>query len=340
MRRVIFTSETASSSDDFQLAESKRILAIDALRGLAAMQVVMTHIGRLIKVPDNYIRFTNCLTRYEVPLFLIISGALLCNQLQRSTETGNISRPGFREFWVPKIKRVFIPYVLCSAFISIYYRASLDEFFGYLIFGDAAVPYYFVAVLFQCYLLIYIFPKYFFSKYCLPAGLLISMLCLFLGIFFLQFMSPFVGAFLAYFCYGCCHQKRIAHGRALGSEDFKSILLLFALMIGVFFVFPNEFNNFGYFYPIAIFEILLKLVSSRSAKPLIPALNYIGSVSLWIFLVHYGVVRIAFDTFNLENLPFIKGTLLLSIPLIAISVILAIACERLYRAAAARIAVL
>lgn len=311
-------------------AVAKRVFVLDVLRGVAALQVVITHSGSLFTLPEHSLKLTNTLTRYEVPLFLIISGALL---IRHGVDKGFPAHRRFKDwstFWSAKLNRVFAPYFFCCLFIALYYQASLSEAFFWFLSGDAATPYYFIPILFQCYLLFFLFPKFFTARYCLPIAVVLSFADLIARLKFPWLNQTFFCSYFIYFCYGCCHFERISKGRGFAGEYLNSIITLLLLIISFFILMPHEYYNFNFFYSIAVFELLLATLSAFKESRVARIFNYLGTISLWIFLTHFAVIRFLFDYFALKTLPYPEGWLLVSLPMIIFAIPLAVISQRAY----------
>lgn len=316
----------AGNNDEAPQTQIKRISVLDALKGIAAIQVVITHVGQLISVPEGYIKITNSLTRYEVALFLIISGALLVNQSSQVP-----AYLGSKKFWLSKIKRIFIPYLICTTMVAIYHKAAWQEFLSWIFLGTAAVPYYFIVVLMQCYLFAFFFPKFFKYKFCMYVGLLVSIASLIVSAIYSIELGAFISGLFVYFCYGGSNAARISAGASLPKNLWAAHFSLLVICLMVFVVLPSEFFNYGYIYAIAIFETLLIILNLPISKTVIKFFGYIGQHSLWIFLIHFAVVKFIFDLFSLQHIDYFSGLLLLAIPMVLLSLIPAIVCSKLYK---------
>ena len=97
------------------LNTKNRIIYLDILRGLAIILILFWHVSN--NFPTNLTNW-KCsisflaLARIGIPLFLMISGALILNR-----KNSNI-----KDFFKKKIKRLFIPYIL---WVIIYFALGL-----------------------------------------------------------------------------------------------------------------------------------------------------------------------------------------------------------------------
>ncbi len=139
---------------------SKRVPFFDFAKGIAITAVILIHVAFLLAyfsddLPLSFLSWNegiNRAMRFAIPVFFISSGALLFLQ--------NFKIETLKGFYLPKIKRLVIPYVAFSFFATFatskgsfilfdYITAALKD----LLTGGALVPYWFIPVLFQLYLL-------------------------------------------------------------------------------------------------------------------------------------------------------------------------------------------
>ncbi|HEY8226656.1 MAG TPA: acyltransferase [Pyrinomonadaceae bacterium] len=104
--------------------EPARLRSIDALRGIAAMGVVLYHAveqgGRIL--PDNLLRYPVKLIQLVssfgyigVFLFFVISGFCIHLQWARAQATGQQTIVPFGAFWKRRIHRLYPPYIIALA---------------------------------------------------------------------------------------------------------------------------------------------------------------------------------------------------------------------------------
>ena len=134
----------------------ERISYFDFLRGVAIIMVVLIHcfsISYSYSTVTLLIVASRNLLNVAVPLFFAISGYFLA--------TKQMENGGYLCFLKKQIPRVYIPVLFCSLaylvadFTKDFHFASLLKYFlcGYSV-------YYFVAVIIQCYLLLWILQKH------------------------------------------------------------------------------------------------------------------------------------------------------------------------------------
>src|SRR4030095_7476129 len=98
-----------------------RLRSIDALRGIAAMGVVLYHAieqsGKIL--PDNFLRYAVKLVQLVssfgyigVFLFFVISGFCIHLQWARAHAAGVQTTIPFGAFWKRRIRRLYPPYII------------------------------------------------------------------------------------------------------------------------------------------------------------------------------------------------------------------------------------
>ena len=133
-----------------------RISYFDFLRCIAIIMVVFIHcFGFCYTYPDVSLPviFVRNLMNVAVPLFLAISGCFLAS---KQMEDG-----GYVRFLKKQIPRVYIPVLFCSLYYvcrDLTYGFSLNPFIK--LFSCYYTIYYFIAVIIQCYLLLWFLKKH------------------------------------------------------------------------------------------------------------------------------------------------------------------------------------
>lgn len=151
------------SVSDFHLLKQKlnyRLSFFDFARGLAIVAVLLIHVVFLIMYYSDsfsvqFLEFNqhiNRLMRFAIPVFFISSGALLFLE--------NLKKETLKKFYITKIKRLILPYAVFSFFSTYISSTEFNGLFDYLttavvhfFTGTALVPYWFIPVLFQLYLI-------------------------------------------------------------------------------------------------------------------------------------------------------------------------------------------
>ena len=123
----------------------KKDLSIESLRGFAILCVVLIHSTTNEKV--NYINyFIDVFSKFAVPMFIFISGYFVYMQKEFIKEN-------FNKYLLKSFKKIGIPYIIISILITIFTFNYYFDFIRNIIFGTASVPYYFIIVIAQLYLL-------------------------------------------------------------------------------------------------------------------------------------------------------------------------------------------
>jgi peptidoglycan/LPS O-acetylase OafA/YrhL len=109
----------------------QRLVSVDALRGVAALGVVLYHTNAIPGV-DRRLLFGDAVDaamlfgKYGVWLFFVISGFCIHLQWVRSHVDVNVRPLGFAAFWKRRIRRLYPPYLATLVFY-IWLRHSLGE---------------------------------------------------------------------------------------------------------------------------------------------------------------------------------------------------------------------
>lgn len=106
------------------VSPASRLLSIDALRGLAALGVVLYHAvhqtsgavpDNLFKYPVKLIQFLSSFGYIGVFLFFVISGFCIHLQWARARAAGQKHQVNFGAFWKRRIRRLYPPYLIALA---------------------------------------------------------------------------------------------------------------------------------------------------------------------------------------------------------------------------------
>jgi peptidoglycan/LPS O-acetylase OafA/YrhL len=123
---------------------NSRLLSVDALRGIAALGVVLYHavLQTTNAVPDNFFRwpveglkFLSSLGYIGVFLFFVISGFCIHLQWARNSAAGKSQSISFLTFWKRRIRRLYPPYIIafCLFLLTVAYSVGINvtHFFVY-----------------------------------------------------------------------------------------------------------------------------------------------------------------------------------------------------------------
>ena len=306
----------------------KRIFYYDVLRAIAIIGIVFCHASvafvlKGVTSPTFYISaFFDCLRDFSIPIFVMLSGALLVN---RNDSLG--------DFFKKRLSRLFIPFIfwvlIYICYSAIYIKHSfdisnaIDIFFGKS--GTLGVAFWFIWMIIIIYCGIFLINKcieYGSKKRenferefigILTALSVIYIACSHFGLFnpysprLLYFMSFITYIIIGYF---------ISHNDPVGSRIGTNKMILITLIVScalygyyIFgFVVPNSiqaghFVYKGYFnllilaLSVNVF-VLFKYLSKNSCfmniedKKLGKALTTISKYSFGIYLCHYLILHI------------------------------------------------
>jgi peptidoglycan/LPS O-acetylase OafA/YrhL len=113
------------SSNNTEMLQGTRLRSIDALRGIAAIGVVLYHsVPRpangtptsLLNWPGYVVQYGSSLGYIGVFLFFVISGFCIHLQWARARAAGQQAEIHFGAFWKRRIRRLYPPYLIALAF--------------------------------------------------------------------------------------------------------------------------------------------------------------------------------------------------------------------------------
>lgn len=338
LRRILIgvTTQTKDPNAEAKLSSehtSTRLAHIDVLKGLAILAVLLIHSADRYKAfhlspiaAEQALSLPNLLIsicRFGVPFFLICSGALL--------SVGNQTDRSLTNFYWRKLKRIGVPYLVCCSIIALYYQMDVSLAVRQAVTGTICVPYYFVVLLIQLYLL-YPFLSHFAARsWFLPLSLFISVVTAFsaeAGGLGAMLYAP---RYLYFFAYGMHHSSAIRTGQPGAFKTTRQVCLAMLLIFFIFYaLFPGAYSNYRFVYAIALFNLLLIQLGTicrwSSAWWLLRA---IGQRSLWIFLTHYAVVSWVFGL-QLRTGSNTAMALILGIAAISLSIVLGTLSGKMY----------
>ncbi|PIQ67081.1 MAG: hypothetical protein COV95_00655 [Candidatus Zambryskibacteria bacterium CG11_big_fil_rev_8_21_14_0_20_40_24] len=297
-----------------EITQTTRDSFIDLIRGFAIIGVVIIHVIYFFYVSFPYndpylLNLTNGFMRFAIPFFFITSGLLL--------KPPAYSANGICLFYWHKFIKLGVPYLLMMLGLLWYADLSLREFFFQTIQGTGMVPYYFIIVLFQFYLIYPIIYLWRNSRIFLYVSFVISLIA-YITPAFAQVGEAFTFLpFLFFFVYGLYY-------RPLFLDDSKRVLrqnvpvwiLLSILFFIPILIKPVIYFNTRFIWGIAAFNLLFAYKDSLLRLPQYLRQFFIqnGKASLWIFLTHFPITFIVFDIFqkNVDGyyLQFILSVLL------------------------------
>lgn len=290
-RNIYFPNPT----NDSEISLSSRDYFFDWLKGIAIFAVIVIHVSYFynffFEPHSQFFNIINNLSRFTIPIFFICSGILLKPIANRN---------GLKKFYGKKIIRIFLPYIIVVSILAILADKNLKDFLYLLITGNASVPYYFVIVLLQFYILYPLLSLGRNSKLFLYISFLISLSSFLYPLSWRLFGAPLFFKFLFFFQYGIYKRNYFLNYQKKDTQKelwfWLSIIIFYLLLI---FVFDYRFYNVRLFYGLAIFNLLFMFrdkikIQNWMSKIIIKA----GQLSLWIFLLHFFVVEFFFHRLN------------------------------------------
>ena len=266
-------------------SENGRYAVLDIVRGIAIFAVVLIHVRYLLPVEwyadmdYDVLNAFNAILRFALPIFFIASGVLLTPPALRLVPV--------LQFYARQFTRIGLPYAFILALL-LFARGEFDVayFLRSFFTGEASVPYYFIAVLLQLYL-IYPFIARLATKR--------SWVYVALGTSIASLLYPpwwtIAGVassvpFLFFFVWGIYMRRQLLEGTV--SRSYTPWLVLIALFLVGYVAFPGPYYNMQIFYGTAMFMVMyLTLTRVPISGYAARFFAYAGWLSLWIYLVHF-----------------------------------------------------
>lgn len=303
--------------------EIKRYDFFDFLRGLAILAVIVIHVGEEFLFLENanqvFLILVNNISRFAVPFFLISSGVLLLRE------------KSLLFFYQKKIIRSFLPFFLVSLFLGLYYNTNFLSIIWSFFTGSASLPYYFMSVLLQLYLVYPVLEKFSNKKYFLHISFLITMFSFFAFNYWTVLQVPLFLRFFFFFAYGISQKDRFLSNDFYLSAKEKIICFVFVLWFLFYSTyFQIYFYNMTFFYSIALFNLVF-LLKDKVNKYIFSFFVLLGKNSLWIFLLHYLVIQVISSfVISLNEVFYWQYLILLFISSI-LSIIASFAVKNIYK---------
>ncbi|MFE7060657.1 acyltransferase [Sutcliffiella sp. NPDC057660] len=326
---------------------AKRIVYLDWLRVIATVMVVVIHISAGM-ISINYFdgrsswlatNFYEAISRMSVPLFVMISGALLLNN-QREIK--------YRSFLNKTLSKIFIPllgwsiiYYMYQVYVANWYaNFSVKEFFQLFLANNISVHFWFMYMILGLYLTVPVIKIYIRGaekkdlQYFLLLWLYASVLVKFTKFYFgysLNLELFHVTNYIGYFILGY-YLSTLQLKKAYIKEAF--IIMFIGMSATFLLTYFSTVNNNGqlqefwyeYLSPNVLLSAvgsfwLIKGIASTLKKQTLPlGLNLISTFSFGIYLVHMLVIMVFADSV----IPFLRNTFhsAVSVPLITIFVLI------------------
>lgn len=319
----IFWSLFFGISKKESIEKTGRILFFDYLKGLSIISVIIIHtfgfITTSFKYTETGVDLINNILRFAIPFFFIVSGILL------NPDTKN----QLKKFYNRKVVRLATPYTLCVIVIAFYFEKNFIEFLKMFITGEGAVPYYFFIILFQFYLIYPFLVKIKDRKWFLILSFLFSIIFFLIPQTWKILGVPFFGKYLFFFAYGISKRNYFLNNIPNKKETVQWLFLIFIFVV-LLIVNPAKYYNVRLIYGVTLFNMFFILKDKINLRKYFNLLIIkFGQNSLWIFLIHYLIVRVLGENLSKQSL-WIYSTSLI-IPSIILSYWLAKLLDHLYK---------
>ncbi len=297
------------------------------IRGVAIVAVVVVHVTYFFvhntDVLTSVQHILNNALRFAIAIFFIASGVLLSQPKWSLSWFGN--------FYRKRSIAVGVPYLLVVCVLTLLQGDSVQEgWYGFWT-GTTAVPFYFVVVLFQLYLL---YPFLYWLAQKRWFVFLTLAISLFSYVTWELRMFGNVYSFVPYlffFIWGIYMRNHLLQRTA--PFVWWPWVVLIALYFGLQIIDnPTRFYNGQFFYSIAIVMLLYNTyVMGSIPKRLVQVGAWLGNRSLWIFLTHFSLLAFLFPYF-MAHWPGGEWSTFLGFLLVGtiLSVLLGFLSERVY----------
>lgn len=305
-----------------------RIAVFDTMRGIAILGVVLIHVLYLMptntygpRMGDGF-DVVNALLRFALPVFFITSGILL-------------TPPAFTfralMVWYGRhVVRLMVPYLFVLS-ILLMVRGTFDggSFLRVAITGSASVPYYFIVVLLQCYLIYPGIAELARKRWFVYVSLGLSLLSLSLPFSWAVWGITLVVPYLFYFVWGIYMRQQMLEGA------MPRVSWPWVVMVGVsalaYIQFPGPYYNTQYFYSVSVFVLLyfwLQQIGSTGRN----WFSVIGRMSMWVYLVHFPLMELVLPQVFVSTTHGVRALVYASAVSLVMSAVAAYVCDRGYRA--------
>src|ERR1041385_7839395 len=126
--------------------DRRRLRGIDALRGAAALGVVLYHAveqgqkvlpNNVLQYPIRTVQFASSFGYIGVFLFFVISGFCIHLQWARAKAAGTEPEIHFTSFWKRRIRRLYPPYIIALLLFMLFAVATIGVTLNRFFFYDA-----------------------------------------------------------------------------------------------------------------------------------------------------------------------------------------------------------
>ena len=309
-----FVSKKINSIKKIELSENKlsRVYFFDFIKGVSIMAVFIMHICYfyILNTNQNISSFNIYITkifRFAVPFFIISSGFLL--------ELKDYKKETILNFYKNRFVKILIPYLVICVFLFFFkdYK-NINTFLINILDGNISVPFYFITVLIQLYIL-YPLIKYLINKFGSKKSLFISFFIsiifaiIFPKIFLIKFFYNTFLAYIFFFVFGITLKKYYFNPEfkntlknikfiKFGTTTILLYYLLALIDIG------KEYSNFQFIYAPTLFLFVYYFKDKIEKIRIYKYFCFLGRNSLYIFLIHFTVMEIIFKYLNILNINF------------------------------------
>lgn len=268
---------------------------LDAAKAIAMAAVIIVHGAYFFTTqePETLpaaVRITNNLFRFAVPWFLIATGIVLPAQLA--------TRRDIFRFWGRRFLRVGIPYLGMTMLIASSSREDALTTLQWIATGKALLPYYYILVLLQCYLLYPLLVRIRNEAWFLPSAFLLSFASFLIPSTWYAMGFPTVWQYLFFFCFGMS-----IRGSVLSEEPLMPTAHIawgwIALLGGAMLIaLPTQTYNASFFYGTALLRLFLALPTRFFAARFSSFLARLGTTTLFTYFTHLFVVSAVYWFFR------------------------------------------
>jgi surface polysaccharide O-acyltransferase-like enzyme len=320
---------------------SSRLQIIDTIRGMSIIAVILIHSCYLLLYKYNstldviILNFINNISRFAIPVFFFTSGLLLKKFVWNKKYIFN--------FYFSKFIRIGIPYILVNITLWLIGYNNSTPLWKFIITGNMEVPFYFIPVLFQLYILYPVldYMRQISPQYLLLGSLIISVISFFIPPTWALYDFPLFTQYLIFFVYGMLRQD-VLNNKI--SNIWVELIIIYLFLQSIFItsmIYINtDINIFRLFY-LYNFQIILGfgfiftiLGYLQSNKPGSKFMQYffapIGRLSLWIFLLHFPINQILFTKIINSDIYLAYGLIHNFILTLIISLFLSFVLAKIY----------
>lgn len=289
--------------------ERQRVVDFDFMKGIGIIAVLVIHVMHvyggytdLYNPENNYFIINNIgnnVMRFTICWFILSSGILL--------KPIKFSKVDLIDFYFRKVLRILPPFFLMCFIID--YGKPLSDVFSNMVTGATDVPYYFVIVLFECYLLYPLLLKLEKFKYAVLTVFIVSLISYVIPDLWYINGVPVCLRYLFFFAYGVYNRKYFLNFSAESTLRETALSqnkwpLYFWISLIVYFniftiVYSERYYNTCFFYGIAAFHLFFYFKHKINFQNIFNRfLTYLGKISLWIFLTHFQIMLLVEKELN------------------------------------------